>query len=140
MKNILDFWEFLIFHDFSDFSENFRKSRKISKKLDFAWFPFTFPCKCKGKSSEIRLFRDFSKIFRKKIWKIMKNQNFPKIPKMFVILVLRVIDFCRLEIHWGAPGRRNIGVWKMSTQRFDCTRNGLIWIRIDSANHIWGHF
>ena len=79
----------------------FSKKWKILKKLDFAWFPFTFPWKCKGKSSEIQLFRDFSrfsKISRKKIWKIMKNKKFAKNPKFFVILVLRVIDFCRLEM------------------------------------------
>ena len=79
-----NFWFFMIFQIFS---ENFRKSRKISKKLDFAWFSFTFPCKCKGKSSEIRLFRDFSKIFRKKSEKSSKIKNFQKIQKFSQIIL-----------------------------------------------------
>ena len=44
--------------------------------------------------------------------------------------------FCDLEMHSGALGRRTIGMAKMSTQRNDCLRDGLMWIRIDPANHM----
>ena len=60
----------------------------------------------------------------------MKNQNFPKNPKFFVILVVRVIDFCHLEILQTKPRDFRLVLKKNVSDRHTSDVFGVMCVRI----------